>query len=267
MRASAAILKFAGTDALFVIRITHRFYKSLHRVRYSWFGYRAPLWITNQLDKVISLVLARDDHRWHVANKDSRDPTWRAVHEFAVPRGEHVRVPGLFIVELFPPSESHRLADAINRQNWLDPLGHARTDIDLLALARSGRGYGWWKLGGFANLKSWAGDPDARITKLPCQFDEIALRAVQIGESITAVAATFYVIEEATRCIDHVWQRDHQPELLRGRGLRGDCPRQSQRLHCGTRSSLGKSCMTQHADGWPTSALASLLSTVSHNRW
>src|SRR5271170_4363008 len=86
-----------------------RFYKSLHRVRYSWFGYRAPLWVTNQLDKIIAVVLARDDHRWHVANKDSRDPTWRAVHEFAVPKGEHIRVPGLFIVELFPPSESHRL--------------------------------------------------------------------------------------------------------------------------------------------------------------
>lgn len=197
-----------------------RFYRSLHRLRYSWFGYRAPLWVTNRLDKAIALVLARDDHRWHVLNRDSQDPTWRAIHEFAVPQGEHVRVPGLFIVELFPPSESHRLADAINRQNWLDPLGHTRTDIDLLALARSGRGYDWWKLGGFANLKSWAGDPDARITKLPCQFDEIAVRAVQIGESITAVAATFYVTEEATRCIDHVWQQDHQPELLCGKGLR-----------------------------------------------
>ncbi|OBB15858.1 hypothetical protein A5662_06450 [Mycobacteriaceae bacterium 1482268.1] len=133
-------------------------------------------------------------------------------------------MPGLFIVELFPPSESHRLTEAINRQNWLDPLGYARTDIDLLALARSGRGYDWWKLGGFANLKAWAGDPDARITKLPCQFDAIALRAVQIGESITAVAATFHVTEEATRCIDRVWQRDHQPELLCGKDLRRPLP-------------------------------------------
>jgi hypothetical protein len=201
-----------------------RFYKSLHRVRYSWFGFRAPLWVTNQLDKVIAVVLARDDHRWHVANKDSRDPTWRAVHEFAVPRDEYVRVPGLFIVELFPPSESHRLTAAINRQNWRDPMGQVRTDIDLLALARSGRGYDWWKLGGFANLKAWAGDPDARTTKLPSQFDEIALQAVQIGESITAVAATFYVTEEATRCIDQVWQRKHQPELLRGKGLQRPLP-------------------------------------------
>jgi hypothetical protein len=202
------------------------FYKSLHRVRYSWFGFRAPLWVTNQLDKVIAVVLARDDHRWHVANKDSPDPTWRSIHEFAVPRDEHVGVPGLFIVELFPPSESHLLADVINRQNWRDPLGQARTDIDLLALARSGRGYDWWKLGGFSNLKVRGGDPDARITKLPKQFDRIALQAVQIGESITAIAATFYVTEEETRCIDRVWQRDHQPELLRGRGLQRPLPQE-----------------------------------------
>jgi hypothetical protein len=119
-------------------------------------GLRAPLWATNRLDYAIAYVLAKHDHRWHLENKDSKEPSWLAVHGFSVPRGEHVRIPGLFIVELFPPSESHLLQAAIERHHWSDPLGLARADQDLLADARSGTGYDWWKLGGFANLKAWA---------------------------------------------------------------------------------------------------------------
>lgn len=207
------------------------------------------MWVTNRLDHAIAYMLAKEDHRWHLENKDSTDPNWLALHEFAVPRGEHVLVPGLFMVELFPPSESHLLDAAINRHNWRDPLGLARADQDLLAEARSGTGYDWWKLGGFANLKAWANDPDARRTKLPAQFDEIALQSVQIGESITAVAATFYVSDDSARSIDKVWQQDHQPELLHGRGVRRPLPQTAQEVAF-RRTQLARQEMHETARRW-----------------
>jgi hypothetical protein len=58
-----------------------RFYKSLHRLRYSWLGLRAPMWVTKRLDHAIAYVLAKSDHRWHIKNKDSKDPSWLALHE------------------------------------------------------------------------------------------------------------------------------------------------------------------------------------------
>ncbi|ORW43074.1 hypothetical protein AWB90_18115 [Mycobacterium paraense] len=207
------------------------------------------MWITNRLDQAIAYVLAKDDHRRHLEDQESKDPDWLALYGFAVPRGEHVRVPGLFVVELFPPSESHLLRAAIDRHNWHDPLGLARFDQDLLAEARSGAGYQWWKLGGFTNLRAWANDPDARRTKLPAQFNEIALQAVQIGESITAVAATFYVNEDATRSIDKVWQQDHQPELLHGREVGRPLPQVAQEVAI-RRTQLARQEMHDAARRW-----------------
>ena len=98
-------------------------------------------------------------------------------------------------------------------------------------------------------MKAWANDPDARRTNLPAQFTEIALQAVQIGESITAVATTFYISEDAARSIDKVWQQDHKPELLRGRGPQRPVPQTAQEVAI-RRTQLARQEMHEAARRW-----------------
>ena len=66
-----------------------------------------------------------------------------ALHDFRVPKGEHVRIPGLFVAELFPPSQADELVRAIKRHNWnLLSLGvRVRADERILREARSGTGW------------------------------------------------------------------------------------------------------------------------------
>jgi hypothetical protein len=199
--------------------------------------------------------IGRKHHRTHMGLLGSSDSTWQAVNGFQVPVGEHVRIPGLFAVELFPPSASEELNQTIKRHNWHGgPYGTTQADFDIVADARSGA-TGWvsWTLGTFIGMESQSSLPDARKHKLPNVFDAVALNAVQVGESITAVVATFYVTQEGARRVDAVWQRDHAPEFIHGRGewplaytAQAMANRRTQQaresMHDSARSWLNKTC-------------------------
>jgi len=58
-------------------------------------------------------------------------------------------------------------------------------------------GLEWWTLGAFAGPKSLARHPDARRKKLPAEFDGVVFEAVQIGDGVTAVVATFHTVAAA----------------------------------------------------------------------
>ncbi|BBY49471.1 hypothetical protein MARA_29390 [Mycolicibacterium arabiense] len=163
--------------------------------------------------------IGRKNHRVHMGKLGSSDPTWDAINGFQIPVGEHVRIPGLFAVEFFPPSASEELKRMIKRHNWHGgPHGTTQADFDIVADARSGADWVWWTLGTFVGMESHSKIPDARKYKLPRTFDAVALNAVQVGESITAVVATFYVTEDGARQVDSVWQQDYEPEFVHGRG-------------------------------------------------
>ncbi|WP_155948847.1 hypothetical protein [Mycobacterium sp. URHB0044] len=174
----------------------------LEWLRWSWLGTRAHISINHRLDWAIAHVNAQIVHRQRLA-----DATGLAQSAFAVPFGESVRIPGLFVVELFPPSESGQLQHAAQRHGWPDPP----TDV------RSQR---QWNLGTFAATRRVVSGPHTRQAKLPREFNEITLTAVQIGEGITAVVAAFHMTDAAARHVSDVWHRDHQPEIVRGRGER-----------------------------------------------
>src|SRR5205807_608983 len=147
-------------------------------------------------------VTAKIVHRQRLA-----DATGFAQSAIDIPDGESVRIPGLFVVELFPPSESGQLQHAAQQYGWPGP------PIDV----RSQR---QWKLGAFAATRGALTGPDARRAKLPREFDEVTLTAVQIGEGITAVVAAFHATDAAARDVSEVWHHDHQPEIVWGRGER-----------------------------------------------
>lgn len=192
--------------------------KPLRWLRWSTVGQRLPAWILNPLVYVIQHIFARLDHRSHVSHKDSEDPTWLAINEFAVPPDEHVAIPSLFLVELFPPSSFKQLKRAIKRNQWYAAqLGLTPVDPQMLEKARSGPDSSWWLLGAVARRKGPSQYVDARRTKMPKEFDTVLAKAFQIGHGITAVVARFYLSAEGAKSVDSVWHKLYEPEFVWGR--------------------------------------------------
>ena len=123
---------------------------------------------------------------------------------------ERVRTPAVFVVELFLPSEARELRRAMHRHNWHETADIVCADWDLLAQVRSGTSRVWWPLGTFAARNSPLRHPDTRRKRLPAEFDAVEWQAVQIGDGITAVVATFYPALVAAESLDKAWLRRAQ---------------------------------------------------------
>lgn len=176
----------------------------------------------------------------------------------AVPEDEHVVVPNLWIVELFPPSELAGLEAAIDRSNWdrrRRVLLDRESSKEMLTRSRAGSGWSWWRLAEIATLDSKVWFPDGSREKLPQDIDGIELRAIQIGQGLTAVAARFWIAEGAASRLDEVWHTRHEPQLVKGSGRPRAESREwaSYRLTQEARRSLhdeARSWMTRRLPGY-----------------
>ncbi|MDY5274006.1 MAG: hypothetical protein SPH31_07625 [Arcanobacterium sp.] len=84
----------------------------------------------------------------------------------------------------------------------------------MLARSRSGGGSVWWNLINVARHdRTWFG-MDAVSEHLPPEFDYIELKAVQVGQGLTAVVAEFHLRDEAAQALDLEWHKQHEPLLL-----------------------------------------------------
>lgn len=156
--------------------------------------------------------------------------------ERAVPPGERLRVPALFVVELFLPSEADKLKRLIKRHDWHDTASHIWGDWDLLAQIRTDPCHDWWKLGAFTGLKSSARHNDTRRKKLPAEFDEVVFEGVRIDDGITAVVATFFTTSAVAPTVDDAYR-----QARRAGGVRhAQLPRQS--IHQSARRFLARTC-------------------------
>jgi hypothetical protein len=132
----------------------------------------------------------------------------------------------LFVVELFPPSVKENLDRAIKRNRWdtkqLRMFG--RHYMPTPDEARSGDRWPWWNLGEVVRRGSNVTVGDAARRKMPKEFDQVELKALQIGQGITAVMTKFDLNDAAISRLDEAWHRDYQPEMYWGkRG--GEWPR------------------------------------------
>jgi hypothetical protein len=152
----------------------------------------------------------------HDRNKvwDNNDP----LNDFKVPSGEHVRLPVLWVVELFPPSEYSALEETIRKNAWdrRRRFLQGRDDNrEMLVQSRAGAGPIWWRLAEIAAINSSFWAPDGTREKLPPDFGFIELKAFQIGAGLTAVVGMFSLTAEAARKLDEVWHEPHEPLLVR----------------------------------------------------
>lgn len=145
-----------------------------------------------------------------------------AISEFTVPGDEHVTVPAIWVVELFPPSEIDALERSLRENGW-DRRKH-RSGIygdngAVLEMSRSRSGSsGWWDL---ATIRR----PEERLlpggvvhAKLPPEINHISLRVVQVGSGLTAVVGCFYLSAFGAKLLDQSWHAPHRSALVwRGR--------------------------------------------------
>lgn len=202
-------------------RSFERIDKVLYWVRRTRAAKLAPDRFLTPIDYLINLNTQYRDHRRALTGF-----RWGDEDECTVPPTDHVRIPSLFVVELFPPSVKENLDRAINRNRWdtkqLRMFGHHYMPTP--DEARSGDRWPWWNLGEVVRRGSNVTVGDAVRRKMPKEFDRVELKALQIGQGITAVMAKFDLNYAAVSRLDEAWHRDYQPEMYWGkRG--GEWPR------------------------------------------
>jgi hypothetical protein len=226
-------------------------YRLLDWLSTGWRRKLFPRWAREQLNYGLNYLIPFNEHDRHKV-WDPSDP----LHDFVVPAEEHVTIPRLWVVELFPPSELASLESAIERHAWdrrRRLLSGRDTNQELLARSRGGSGPVWWRLAEIAAPESTFWFPDGTREKLPTPFDAVSLKAIQLGQGLTAVAAQFWLTDEASRTVDEVWHAPHEPQLVRRPGTRPQAEDRAfaayhrtqterVRLHDAARNWLGRQC-------------------------
>lgn len=160
-------------------------------------------------------------------NQHDRDFAWplnSRQHNVFVPEDDHVKTAGIWVVELFPPSELPAFEDAIMRNGWKRSRKWVPSEDDnstRLQRSRTGQGGSWWRVATAVKNDSRHFVPDGIGMDLPPEFDLIEVRAIEVGAGLTAALAHFRLTDDAESALDVEWHRHHEPILLpRTRGRR-----------------------------------------------
>lgn len=194
----------------------YRWYDYPYRVLWwlstGWRRKLMPPFMRKWLNNGINWLVPFNEHDRHFA--ESLDS---GMHNIRASRDEHVTTPSIWLVELFPPADLPRLEAALRKNGWdvrqrfspIDERNHV-----MLARSRSGGGSVWWTLINVVRHdRNWLG-MDAVRERLPPEFDYIELKAVQVGQGLTAVVAEFHLQDEAAQALDVEWHKQHEPLLL-----------------------------------------------------
>lgn len=199
------------------IRWHDRLYRICNRLLRSEFGHRLPRWGRERISLLSGYALVFHEHELHKA-WSLEDP----LNNFTVPDDEHVEVPAIWVVELFPPSHYQLLVRAIERNSWDKRrvwygIGGPANQT-ALDRSRTGAGYSWWRLGTVTDISERFADPESVRRVLPGQFSSVELRALQVGAGLTAVVSKFTVRPEASAMLDRIWHEIQEPQIHRAKG-------------------------------------------------
>lgn len=191
----------------------HRWYDIPYRfLRWwdrAWRKRLVPPRVQIRIHEWILTLWAYNDHDRNKAH--STDDPWHNLH---VPEDEHVTVPALWVIELFPPSAAAELIELTRKYKpSVQLFGDEDDAVSFLSDARAGHGYDWFRLEyspkpGLIVSDGW---PRPRAE----YFARVELTAVQLGTGLTAVIAQFHLNEDATHSLDREWHQPHEPQLRR----------------------------------------------------
>lgn len=203
----------------------------LRKVRSSSIAKRAPRRARRALVSSQNYIEVFEQHEFNKAWPKS-DP----MKNLDVPKDERVEIPGVWVVELFPPSHSLALRSRFQKNRWDKPRlagGLSQGNVQRLDSSRSGRGWDWWVLGQLSDRGSKGTQLFRR--QLPEQFENVEVMAVSIGGGLTAVVAHFQVSTRANNELNSSWHEEFEPKVRWTRGV----PRALDRKHAAIDKAKG----------------------------
>lgn len=188
-------------------------YCVLHWFLTGWRRHLFPRRVRELFNRCLNYLIPFNEHDRH------KLPGYFLSDDLVVPPDEHVTVSGLWVVELFAPSQLKALEAAIDRNRWdrRRTLLHDReTNRELLTNSRAGTGWAWWNLAEISNTRNGRPFVDGSVERLPTEFTGVQLRACQLGQGLTAVVARFWLTKDAEKALDDTLHAKHEPQLVRG---------------------------------------------------
>lgn len=185
--------------------------RGLSKLRFSALGRRLPMPVITPVMYLEHLIAIYNSHRWAVAGKP---PFSSELDAFAVPQDEHVSIPALFIVELFPPSEIARFRRSLDKNKITASQLRYYPDMAMqLDKARAGSksSWSWLRLGTIVRRNSGIIVTEPVIGKPPKEFSSVELKELHIGDGITALMAWFDLSESSARRVDGKWHKEYRP--------------------------------------------------------
>lgn len=184
----------------------------------SWRKRIFPKSINNAIWKRINDLSSYEEHARQITSH-----TYSFDQNIRVPENCRIRMNGLWLVELFPSSYSENLFNQLDESGWDGVHAYAMNDdlnSEKARDARARKNIRWWRLGYDVDRKCHRLIPDSVSLELPCEFDYVEYKAIQIGSSLTAVSAFFSPAEEYVSKLNTEWHANHEPILLKTHGKR-----------------------------------------------
>ena len=216
---------------------------------------RARTWLNNGVNWLIPF---NENDRAFAERLDS----W--MHNVEAPIDEHVATPSYWVVELFPPTDLPSLGDALRRNGWNAGRRYASRDERNQAMLERSRALGgpsWWSLVTVAQRDSRLIGMDLVREVLPSEFEFIELKAVQIGQSLTAVIAELNIRPSAMAALDVEWHAEHEPILLWERPRPRSLDRHWATIH---RVQMARRDMHYAARDWLSNKLPGFFARTEH---
>ncbi|BCW86516.1 hypothetical protein NicSoilE8_41890 (plasmid) [Arthrobacter sp. NicSoilE8] len=167
-----------------------------------------------------------------------------------IPIDEHVTVPGLWVVDYFPPSLIDELNKAVKVNHWDNRRhsGMGESSAETLKEARQGAGPIWWRIADISSPDAGYSFPDGCREKLPKEFRAVELKGIAIGEGVTAVIAHFHLSQSGAKLLDAVWHQKHQPALAKTKG--GFAVAESERWSAFRKTQTARESLHRIARDW-----------------
>jgi hypothetical protein len=137
---------------------------------------------------------------------------------------EQVSIPSLWVVELYPPSQVASLNRSIESHSWDKEwvwlLGREE-NRDYLQASRANTGSTWWDVADIVDDKKKPEVHSSAPTRadLPASFKAVRIRGVHVGPGLTALVATFDLVDSVAEQVNAALHKDYDPELVCGSGM------------------------------------------------
>ena len=227
----------------------------------SWRKKVLPKSVNEAIWKRINDISSYEEHARQITSHE-----YSFDQNINVPEDYQVHMRGLWLIELFPSSYSEDLFYQLDKSGWDGVHAYAMNDdpnSEKAREARAKKSIRWWRLGIDKDKKCHRLIPDCTSLDLPCEFELVEYKAIQIGSSLTAVSAFFSPTDEYVEKLSTEWHTNHEPILLKTHGKR---PQAFGRLSSDIYATqLARHEMYESARKWMSKRCGGFFSKNGHN--